>query len=99
MIEKNEVVSFSGNIFTYILASIQINEVFQIIELVIAILTSLVLLGYRIWKWWKEAKKDGKIDKREIKEGISIIADTSKEISKSVKEHKEKEAEKDNEKV
>lgn len=69
----DEIATAGGNVFTYILASIQSNQIMQTIELILAITTSVVILVYRIWKWWKEAKKDGKITKEEIKDGVDII--------------------------
>ena len=83
----NELVSWPINAFTYALAYIQANEVMQIVEFAFAILTSIVLLLYRLYVWYKEAKKDGKIDKEEIKEGIDIIASGVEDIKK-VKEKK-----------
>ena len=83
----NELVSWPINALTYALAYIQANEVMQVIEFVLAILTSIVLLLYRLYVWYKEAKKDGKIDKEEIKEGINIIASGVEDIKK-VKEKK-----------
>ena len=63
------------NLAQYAGVAIQTDVVFQWIQLGLAIACSLVLLGYRLWKWYKEASKDGKIDKEEIKEGLDIISD------------------------
>lgn len=71
--KAGEVVSICGNAGTYVLAGLQTNEIFQIVELCFAILTSIVLIIYRIWKWYKEAKKDGKITKEEIENAIDIV--------------------------
>ena len=80
--KSNEVISYVFNGATYLVALSQSNEVFQIIELVFAILTSVVLLLYRMWKWYNDAKKDGKITKEELKEGIDIIVDGVEDIKK-----------------
>lgn len=63
--------AFNG--LTYVVAVAQTNEVFQWIELGFSILTSVVLIAYRLWKWYKSAKADGKITKDELKEGIKIV--------------------------
>lgn len=63
------------NLVQYAGVAIQTDVVFQWIQLGLAIACSLVLLAYRLWKWYKEASKDGKIDKEEIKEGLDIISD------------------------
>lgn len=80
-----------GNVFQYLFTLLQTNQVFQYIELGLAIATSVVLLAYRLWKWYKEAKADGKITKEEIKEGVDIIKEGVDEITQTIEEHKEKE--------
>ena len=80
--KTNEIISFIANGVTYVVALSQTNEVFQIVELVFAILTSVILLLYRLWKWYNEAKKDGKITKDEIKDGINIIVNGVDDIKK-----------------
>lgn len=74
-----------GNALLYVLTIAQSNGTFQIIELVMSILVSVIILAYRLWKWWKEAKKDGKITKEEIEEGVDIIADGVDEIKDKTK--------------
>ena len=77
--DSKEIISVAGNGLGYILASIQSNEVLQIIEFVFSALLTIVILSYRIWKWWREAKKDGKITDDELDELGQIIEDTNKE--------------------
>ena len=77
-----EVGSVAGNGLTYVLAAIQSNEVLQYIEFGLSILLTIVILTYRVWKWYKEAKKDGKITKEEIDELGEIIEDATKEHKK-----------------
>ena len=74
------------NAVQYVLAVLQSNEVFQIIEFVLSIIVSIVLLIYRIWKWWKDANKDGKITKEEIEDGVNIVVGGVEEIKDKVKE-------------
>lgn len=88
----------TGNLFTYVLAGIQAEKTFQIIELVLAIVTSLVLLAYRVWKWWKEAQKDGKITKEEIKDGLDIVKGGIEDVQQILDENKKKGEKKDGEK-
>lgn len=82
---KEEIVLFGGNGLGYVLTALQTNEVFQIVELIMSILLTCVLLAFRIWKWYKEAKKDGKIDPSEIQEGIDILEKGKDEIEKKTK--------------
>ena len=53
----------------------------QIIILFLAILASLVSLSINIAKWWKKAKKDGKIDVEEMDELQSIIEKEGDELN------------------
>ena len=80
--DSKEIISVAGNGLSYVLASIQSNEVLQIIEFVFSAILTITILTYRIWKWYREAKKDGKITKDEIDELGNIIEDTTKEKKK-----------------
>lgn len=44
----------------------QTNEVFQTIQIIISALAGAVALAYTIWRWYKNAKKDGKITEDEV---------------------------------
>jgi len=67
---------------------IQTQELFQIISLILTCIATLTTIGYNIYKWYKNAMKDKKLDENEIKEGIDIIkqgAEDIKELSKKDK--------------
>ena len=83
-----DVAMVSGNAFTYVLTAVQTNEVFQMIELVLAILTSVIIIFYKIWHWYKEAKADGKITADEIGKGIDIIGDGVADIKDKLEDSK-----------
>lgn len=65
---------------------LQTNEVFQIVQVVLTISALAVGLAYRLWHWYKEAKKDGKITKEEIEEAVDItitgLHDIVEEVNK-----------------
>ena len=73
---NKELPTMVGNGLTYILAAIQQNEILQIIEFIFSAILTIVILIYRIWHWWKEAKKDGKITEEELDELGGIVEDT-----------------------
>lgn len=73
-----------GNCFQYILAVAQTNELFQLISLILSIITSIVLIVGKIIVWYKESKKDGKIDTDEIKEVVGIVVDGTTEIKDKI---------------
>ena len=57
----------------------QTNEVFQTIQIIISALAGAVALAYTIWRWYKNAKKDGKITEDEVDDLFQQI--TKKEDS------------------
>ena len=46
----------------------QTNELFQLIQIIIGCISGALAVAYYIWKWYKNAKKDGKITKDEIED-------------------------------
>ena len=79
---SKEIGTIIGNGFTYVLAVIQTNELLQYIEFGLSILVTLVLLVYRIWHWYEEAKKDGKITAEEIKQLGDEIEKSKEDLKK-----------------
>ena len=79
-----------GNGTQYVLTMAQTNEVFQLVELILSILTTCFILGINIYAWWKKAKADGKIDKDELDELGQIIGDGAKEIKDEVQKGEKK---------
>ena len=67
----------------------QTNELLQIIQIIITCFAAAVSLAYTLWKWYKKAKADGKIDKKEQEECIDIILDNTKELTDKLKETKQ----------
>ena len=63
----------------------QTNEVFQTIQIIISALAGAVALAYTIWRWYRNAKKDGKITEDEIDDLFEEI--TKKEDSED--EHRD----------
>lgn len=76
------------NAFTYAIAFMQANETFQIIELALSIATSVVLIAYRLWKWYRAAKADGKITRDEVKQGLDLIIEGKDEIADKIEGRK-----------
>lgn len=66
--------------FAITLGAVQLNQVMQIIQLVLGIVATIISIMFSIWLWWKRASKDGKITKEEIKDGMDILNNGTKEI-------------------
>ena len=77
-----EIIANSGQ---YVLTAVQSNEVLQIVELVLSILTTLFILGINIYSWWKKASADGKIDKEEVEELQQIVNDGKEKLENKKK--------------
>ena len=71
--------TIGGNLFGYVLSAVQTNEILQIISFALSIATSTIIIGFKVWAWWKKAKADGKITKEEIDELHDIIDDSRKD--------------------
>ena len=69
--------------------ALQTNEVLQTISLIITIIGGiLTFIVMPLYKWYKEAKKDGKIDKDEIKEGVQILGEGVEKVQNSLDDKK-----------
>lgn len=82
---KDTILPVGGNVLTYIIAFVQTNELFQIISFALSIITSVIIIAYKVWAWWKEAKKDGKITQDEIKQLGDSIGDDVKNLHDKTK--------------
>ena len=78
--KSREFLDWVGCGFATIFTAIQTQEIFQIISLILTCIATALTIAYTIWKWYKNAMKDGKIDEKEIKEGIDILNDAAKDI-------------------
>lgn len=77
-----------GNSAQYIMMALQTDEILKYIELGLSILTTLIILGFNLWSWWKKASKDGKITEDEIQEGIEIVEKGAEDIKDNVDKNK-----------
>ena len=78
--KKLNVFSGVANVLSYLSIVGQANELFELIQLIVSILGTLFILVINIWKWYNDAKKDGKITNDELDDLANII---SKEESKN----------------
>ena len=79
--KPRDVLEIIGNGAMYVLSVTQTKEIFEIISLCLSILISIIIIGGKLYRWWKNAKADGKITKDEIDEAIQIIEDGTKQIN------------------
>ena len=67
---------------------LQPDEILRIISLVLTCISVLISLCYTLYKWHKDASKDGKIDNKEIIEAINIAKDHIEVINNNIKKKK-----------
>ena len=83
--EKDGIVFGSIAVLETMVTVSQTNEVFQTIQIIISALAGAVALAYTIWRWYRNAKKDGKITEDEVDDLFQQI--TKKEDSED--EHRD----------
>lgn len=88
---KQELLSGTiGTTLSIIGTAMQTNEILETISLVITIIGGVItFIVVPILNWYRHAKKDGKIDAGEIKEGLDIIVDGSERIKEEIDKGKD----------
>lgn len=85
--QQQELGGYFGSTLTAALAAVQTNEVFQIIEVILASISFALSIAYTIWKWHKRAKSEdsdggSKITKKEADELIDDLNEIIKDGEK-----------------
>ena len=70
--------------------AVQPDQVLQYISLGLTIIATLITIILGLRAWWKDAKKDGKIDKEEVEQAVKIVEDGVKTIVGSTKKEEKK---------
>ena len=88
---RNELIGGSiGTALSALGTALQTNEILETISLVITIIGGVItFIIVPILNWYRHAKKDGKIDADEIKEGLDIIVDGSERVKDEIDKGKE----------
>lgn len=76
--------------FATVFTAVQTQEVFQIVSLILTCVATGLTIAYTIYKWYKNAMQDKKLDENEIKEGIEILKDAGEQIKDIVDKTKKK---------
>lgn len=72
---KDLTIPYLSSILNIVLTSIQDNPVYQIVGLILTILSLCISILYTILKWYNEAKKDGQITSEEYEELLKKLDD------------------------
>lgn len=88
-------VGVSSSAFVGVLAAIQVDDIMRWINLALAILSTLLSLAFTLWKWYRNAKKDGKISEDEIDDLVNTLEQGKESVTEIIEKEK-KEDEKGN---
>ena len=89
MTNNNLIIGSIGTALSFVGTAMQTNEILQTISIIITIIGGLItFIIMPLVNWYKSAKKDGKIDTEELKDGISIIVDGSEKIKEEIDKKK-----------
>lgn len=90
---KTNIVSYACSAITLATSavSLSIDEIKSIILLILGVVSALLAISLSIYKWYKEASKDGKITTEELKKGAEIIAQGIEKVEEiaTKEEHKD----------
>lgn len=74
-----------GSAVTLTGASLSPNEILTTISIILTIIGTLItFIIIPLINWYKNAKKDGKISKEEIKDGAKILKDGAEKASETI---------------
>ena len=89
MVQKELIGGAVGTALSATGTALQTNELLQTISLIITILGAIIsMIVLPLLTWYKNAKKDGKITKDEIKEGIDTLQEGIEGVKDSLDDKK-----------
>ena len=90
MDNNKNIISYIGSTLGGIFTIVQSNEVFELISLILTIISVLVSVAFSIYRWIITATKDGKIDEEEVNELTNILDENAKNLSVKEEKHNER---------
>lgn len=86
-------INYIASAVACITTALQSNEIFSYVSLTLTILSIVVSLAFTIYRWYKVATDDGKIDKEEIEDLMKNINKGANELNDAVNNFDKKENE------
>lgn len=83
---REKPINYIASVVACITTAIQSNEIFSYVSLSLTILSIVVSLAFTIYRWYKVATTDGRIDNEEIDELMKNINEYVNEINDDVNE-------------
>lgn len=85
--EKEIITGTIGTCLSAVGTATQLNEILQTVSLIITIIGGIItFIVVPLIAWYNKAKKDGKIDVDEIKEGITTVSDGINKVKEDIKD-------------
>ena len=72
---KDLTIPYVSSALNIVLTAIQDNPVYQVVGLILTILSLCITILYTIFKWYNEATKDGKITTKEYEQLLKKLDD------------------------
>ena len=72
---KDLTIPYMSSALNIVLTAIQDNPVYQVVGLILTILSICITILYTIFKWYNEATKDGKITTKEYEQLLKKLDD------------------------
>lgn len=91
-------INYIASAVACITTALQSNEIFSYVSLALTILSIVVSLAFTIYRWYKVATDDGKIDKEEIDDLMKNINEGVSKLNGTVNNFDKKESEERNNK-
>lgn len=88
---KEKPINYIASAVACITTSLQSNEIFSYVSLSLTILSIVVSLAFTIYRWYKVATDDGKINKEEIDDLMKNINEDINELNDAVNNFDKKE--------
>lgn len=78
-------IDYVSNGVALLSTALQSEHTFQIISLILTCLATAFSLAFTLYKWYKMAKADGKIDKEEVEQAVEIVTEHVDKINNEIK--------------
>lgn len=72
---KDLTIPYMSSALNIVLTAIQDNPVYQVVGLILTIISLCITILYTIFKWYNEATKDGKITTKEYEQLLKKLDD------------------------
>lgn len=86
---KENIIDVGCVLISSLFTATQTKEVLQIISFILTIISVLIVIIRNIIDWYIKAKKDGKIDAKDIKDCTDIIADGVEKMTDIIEANKD----------